>query len=102
MPSLHFNSQVSSLHKIDQRDQSSVVVRAFGGSNPNAAFVAKGWRTHHAPALNNIRSHHRRLNFERVAWHPMRMLLARTPHPLTFHKVFGHALANMQSHVEKR
>jgi hypothetical protein len=52
--------------------------------------------------LKNIRSHHQQLNFEPVAWHSMRMLLTRTPHPLYFRKVFGHALANIKSHIEKR
>jgi hypothetical protein len=39
---------------------------------------------------------------ERLAWHPMRMLLTRTPHPLDFRKVFGHAPANIKFQVEKR
>jgi hypothetical protein len=45
MPSLHSNSQVSSLRRIDQRDQSDVGFSA--SSKPNVALVAK-WLAHAA------------------------------------------------------
>ena len=85
---LHSGSQVSSLRGIDQRDQSNFGFSAMLAPNPKPLSSRRaGAPTTHL-ALNNIRSHHRWLNFEPVAWHPMRMLLARTPHPLTCRKVF--------------
>lgn len=85
---LHSADKVSSLRGIDQRDQSGFGFSAVLAPNPKPFSSRRaGAPTTHL-AFNNIRTHHRRLNFEPVAWHPMRMLLARTPHPLTFFKVF--------------
>jgi hypothetical protein len=85
---LHSADKVSSLREIDQRDQNGFGFSALSAPNPKPLSSRRaGAPTTHL-ALNNIHSHHWRLNFETVAWHPMRMLLARTPHPLTFHKVF--------------
>jgi hypothetical protein len=85
---LHSAGKVSSLRGIGQRDQSGHGFSAVLAPNPKPLSSRRaGAPTTHL-ALNNIRSHHWRLNFETVAWHPMRMLLARTPHPLTFRKVF--------------
>ena len=99
---LHSAGKVSSLRGIDQRDQSSFGFSAVLAPNPNPLSSRRaGAPTTHL-ALNSIRSHNRWLNFEPVAWHPMRMLLARTPHPLLFIRFFGHAPATMKSHVEKR
>jgi hypothetical protein len=88
---LHSAGQASSLRGIDQRDQSDFGFSALLAPNPKPLSSRKaGAPTAHL-AWNNIRSHHRWLNLERLAWHPMRMLLTRTPHPLTFHRDFGHA-----------
>jgi hypothetical protein len=71
---LHSAGKISSLRGIDQRDQSDFGFSALLAPNPNPLSSRRaGAPTTHL-ALNNIRSHHRWLNFEPVAWHPMRML----------------------------
>ena len=99
---LHSAGKISSLRGVDQRDQSGLGFSALLAPNPKPLSSRRAGAPTTDLALNNIRYHHRRLNFERVAWHPMRMLLARTPHPLIFREFFGHAPANMKSHVEMR
>jgi len=74
---LHSGSQVSSLRGIDQRDQSDFGFSAVSAPNPNPLSSRRaGAPTTHL-ALNNIHSHHRRLNFEPVAaTAPRKILIA--------------------------
>ncbi len=85
---LHSAGQVSSLRGLDRRDQSGFGFSALLAPNPKPLSSRRAGAPTTPLAWNDIRSHHRRLNLERVAWHPMRILLTRTPHPLTFRKDF--------------
>jgi hypothetical protein len=74
---LHSAGKVSSLRGFDQRDQSGFGFSAVLAPNPNPLSSRRaGAPTTHL-ALNNIRSHQRRLNFEPVAaTAPRKILIA--------------------------